>query len=606
MAGINGTASWGIVPLNWNSSNLATMSFDWRTRLRSANDPLRYQVQIFNGSTLTELTEPSVAGDVVNVIFKIDISTDGTNYQRLATIKKSRDIINYKYSDNTSAGGHRFTVDVGRLVANELSYSLCPINKGTWQGNHYGGMNGGLTKQDNIIGANAASGFGVSDYNVSKNGSYLRLKVKADMEILNSSLDLETATSGNLSYAPEIYLLNIVSQFEKDDTFYFFNSIADNATYKYKFLTRCPNYLSPSFSFESNTIAAINPDFYKPVRLDEEAEWLQFFIDSGETKDNNTAANNAEVAAMGIQINTYIGDSLENTFYLTDFLANAVEGTNSTNYKTVAKEQRMNFIQNVSPYFINNTAALKKAQDPISRAKSTNGKNITDNWTAYTGNKITASTTRYTASLVKVGLFAPYVHRVVTGVHNYQIDRETANIPYGFVRFHWLNSMGGVDSYTAKRDVTEGLTISRDVIERKSADRTWYQANSYAVNGAETALANTDYISDTMRGGNLYKGGREVMNVNASKNQSVYTEPLQKPVAKWLEEMLLSPNVWIEMDTDATQKGNTANPYLRPSTKEYIPVIITNNEFEAVNQAEGLVKLNIEYTLSHKAQTQRN
>ena len=60
------------------------------------------------------------------------------------------------------------------------------------------------------------------------------------------------------------------------------------------------------------------------------------------------------------------------------------------------------------------------------------------------------------------------------------------------------------------------------------------------------------------------------------------------------------------MDTDATKKGNTANPYLRPSTKEYIPVIITNSEFDTVNQAEGLVKLNVEYTLSHKVQTQRN
>ena len=32
----------------------------------------------------------------------------------------------------------------------KLSYSLCPINKGTWQSNYYGGMNGGLTMQDNV------------------------------------------------------------------------------------------------------------------------------------------------------------------------------------------------------------------------------------------------------------------------------------------------------------------------------------------------------------------------------------------------------------------------------------------------------------------------
>ena len=139
-------------------------------------------------------------------------------------------------------------------------------------------------------------------------------------------------------------------------------------------------------------------------------------------------------------------------------------------------------------------------------------------------------------------------------------------------------------------------------MRRKSADRTWYQNDT---NGG-TPLNDSLYHSDTMRGGDIYKGGREVSNVNAERTQSVYTEPLNKSVAKWLQEMMLSPNVWIEKDTDATAMGNTVNPYLRPSTKEYIPVIITNSDIETVNQAEGLVKFNIEYTFAHKLITQRN
>tara|TARA_R110000824_G_scaffold185696_2_gene366682 strand:- start:1071 stop:1559 length:489 start_codon:yes stop_codon:yes gene_type:complete len=162
--------------------------------------------------------------------------------------------------------------------------------------------------------------------------------------------------------------------------------------------------------------------------------------------------------------------------------------------------------------------------------------------------------------------------------------------------------MGGIDSYTAKRNVVEGLTISRDVIDRKSSDRTWYQDDENQGNTIGEAL----YVSDTMRGGNLYKGGREVSSVNADKVQSVYTEPLNKSVANWLEEMLLSPNVWIEKDTEATAMGYGRNPYLRPSTKGYIPVIITNSDVETVNQENGLVTFNIEYTLAHKVQTQRN
>ena len=77
---------------------------------------------------------------------------------------------------------------------------------------------------------------------------------------------------------------------------------------------------------------------------------------AGDSDDNDSAGTNDDVAAMGIQINTYIGDSLENTFYLTDFLANAKQELNTQDFQRVAQQQNMNFIQNVSPSFINNTA----------------------------------------------------------------------------------------------------------------------------------------------------------------------------------------------------------------------------------------------------------
>ena len=37
-----------------------------------------------------------------------------------------------------------------------------------------------------------------------------------------------------------------------------------------------------------------------------------------------------------------------------------------------------------------------------------------------------------------------------------------------------------------------------------------------------------------------------------------------------------------------------------------MPVIITNSDIETINQEQGLVSFNIEYTLAHKVQTQRN
>ena len=593
MAVLNGAVSWGIVPYNFNSSNIATMSWDYRGNyLKSANDQLRYQVQWFDGNTINEGVEAGNAGDVVNVIFKVETSVDNNNWKIIGNIKKSRDIANRRYDNGSQPTGHRFTIDISQLVSDQLSYSLCPINKGTWQSNSYGGMNGGLTMQDNVIGDATASGSPISQYNVSKNGTFRRLRVSATFEILDASKQIITADDV-LDYAPIISVINSVNQFEKDSTYYFSSyNVSDSATDKYQFLTRCPNWSGGS----------VNLDFKKPVRIDEQAEWLQFYISRG---DSANIASGSQVCAMGIEINTYIGNTLENTFYLNDFQSNALTDIDNT-FQIVADTQEQNFIQNISPYYINNTAALKAPQAPIDRTGT-----IANNWNPYTGSKITNNTTRYTATLVKVGLFSPYLFREITYPYEYTMDRESVNIPYGYVRFHWLNSMGGIDSYTAKRDVVEGLTISRDVIERKSGDRTWYQADSGSGNGVESFISNwqagnDSYISDTMRGGNLYKGGREVLSVNADRVQSVYTEPLNKSVANWLEEMMLSPNVWIEKDTSATAKGNSANPYLRPSTKGYIPVIITNSDIETVNQENGLVRFNIEYTLAHKVQTQRN
>ena len=260
-------------------------------------------------------------------------------------------------------------------------------------------------------------------------------------------------------------------------------------------------------------------------------------------------------------------------------------------------------------YTITVTAGSVKAAfrggTSVDGASRTTSGSYTENLVALTGNNSfrMIANTDFIGTVDNISVQANPTTVRATEYRYYNIDREDAKLPYNFVRFYWLNRLGGIDSYTAKRSVVESISVNRDTIETQSADRTWYQ-NS--LNGNNVTIADADYISNTMRGGNLYKGGREVLNVNANRNNSVYTEPLNKSTAQWLEEIMTSPNVWIEMDTDATARGNTINPYQRPSTKEYIPVIITNGSAETVNQEAGLVSFNIEYTLAHKVQTQRN
>ncbi len=590
--GINGNVSWGIVPIDGNSSNLAGTFYEYRfNNLKSANEPLRYQIQWTGITGLNEITEPSKNnwtgsspssgtgdGDIVNVIFEVYTTTDyertfPEDWDLIGTIKKSRDIANRKYNDGTPPSGHRFTVDISRLLSDEITYSLCPIKKGTWQSAFYGGMNGGLTMQDNVLDGGGAMGSPISDYNVSRNGSFRNVKVKTYYEVINGDGQIVSAT-GNSKTSDLVTVINSVNQFDKDVVYYnnkFAISETVPSTDSHGFMSRCPNHNNST-----------TPNFSKEVRMDDEAEWLYWFqrrvgVDSGSASVNEVS-----------RIRLHCRNSDGVTFYLKEFASRLRK---PSNYGFL---QNRVCVQNVSPAYINEnngttyTNATDTSENPLTVA-------------AYPNGLITASTNHYRIYIQYVAAIGGAVTRH-THYRHYTIDREDEKNPYAFVRFHWLNSVGGIDSYTAKRDVVEGLTISRDVIERKSADRTWYQNDT----NTGTLMNDSLYHSDTMRGGDIYKGGREVSNVNAERTQSVYTEPLNQLSAKWLEEIMLSPNVWIEKDTDATAQGNKLNPYLRPSTKEYIPVIITNSDIETVNQAEGLVKFNIEYTFAHKLITQRN
>lgn len=582
MAGFNGTIEAGIQPFDNDSSNLATMSYNWRANyVKSAYTQMRYQL-IWGG--LNENEEPLASnftglpssttvgnGDVINVIFKVYASTQfpypssSAEWDLIATIRKTRDIANISYANGqANLSSQRFTIDISQLCQDLLSYSLVPINKGTWQSSEWGGMNGGETKQDNVTQA-------ISSYNVTPNGTYRHIWVTATPEVLLGDGTIQEATGTGVSLSfNKIAIINSVAQFEKDNIYYNLKYIIQkslaNVNNPRGFMSLCPNYTQTT-----------NAPFLKQVREDEEAEWLYWW-------QRNMGNAGDQITKARLKVETYLGNgSLQNTMYLTDFNSNldtqVVSGT------TVFKlNQHRVCVQNVSPTYIN------------ANAVDNSGSTIT--------NQIDSSTSYYKIHLEYTSQTSSTIR--ATEYRYFGIDRETANVPFGFVRFHWLNRIGGIDSYTAKRDVMEGLSITRDTIETKSADRTWYQDNQTNIPSNGTNLSNDGYVSNTMRGGNLYKGGREVLNVKAQRNNSVFTEPLNKQTAEWLEEIMTSPNVWIEMDTEATARGNTVNPYQRPSTKEYIPVIITNGEVETLNQESGLVKFNIEYTLAHKVQTQRN
>ena len=75
---------------------------------------------------------------------------------------------------------------------------------------------------------------------------------------------------------------------------------------------------------------------------------------------------------------------------------------------------------------------------------------------------------------------------------------------------------------------------------------------------------------------------------------------------KWIEELFTSPNVWVELENEASKRANVINSTTHPSTKDYFPVTINNSDVSIVSQEDGLVKFNIGYTHSHKINTQSN
>lgn len=167
----NSAVKWRVQPrIGWSQDGKYAFRSNTGTWIHSANSPLIYSATFFRAG-LTENIEISAStetptstttrGDILNMIFKVYATTKffslsnesqfETEWEFIGSIKKSRDISSRKYVTNDVPEGHRFSVDISQMISDELSYSLVPIGKGTFQSIQHGGMNGGLAKNDNVV-----------------------------------------------------------------------------------------------------------------------------------------------------------------------------------------------------------------------------------------------------------------------------------------------------------------------------------------------------------------------------------------------------------------------------------------------------------------------
>tara|TARA_R100000655_G_scaffold46846_3_gene83814 strand:- start:1000 stop:2811 length:1812 start_codon:yes stop_codon:yes gene_type:complete len=603
MAAINGTVKWGQVPLWYSGSEMQQQQYSYGGNyLVSANMPMIYQI-IWTSTGVNEMYEPTASGDIVNVVFKIYGTTEYpapvalVDWDLIGQVKKTRDIPNTDLVTSSIANDQRFTIDVARMVADQLSYSLVPIGKGSWQNQTWGGMNGGMRKQDNVT-------ENISPYNVTRNGAYRRIRVDADFEILNSNGLIELSTT-NISASNSIFVINSAPSF-KSKTYYnqVFTlqkwTVADSS--QKRAMSNCPNF---------SVYLADKPAYQKPISITDEAEFLYFFVrESFNGSDPTDYYNRYEVygesynASDTLQQAFVLGSEWKNSGGTTHICSDISHNFDLHTSTSFTHTQNQLAVQNVAPAYINSHAyASTDINYPYTSAVTPINSN-----TAYYKLYVRGF---YNANNPSPNLWVSVRHSNV--YYYYLNDTGDTKSSYENVRFHWLNTAGGIDSYTARRDVLESISVQKSLMEKSLPNRRFIQDDK---DGSGADLANSAYYSDTMRGLDTYQGGKEVLSVDATTNNKVYTEPLNKVEATWLREMFYSPNVWVEYEAadsdewnykqNAASQMNDYNPYLRPSSKIYMPVIITNNEIVSLDQAQGLVSYNIEYTLSQGIVTQRN
>ena len=570
--------------------------------LISANQPMIYQVQ-WTGTGVNENYTPAVTGDLVNVVFEIYSTTDYptpasfVDWDLLGEITKKRDVVNTNIVNSSVPNVQSFTIDIANMVADELSYSLVPIGKGSWQNQEYGGLNGGGAKQDNITET-------VSPYNVSRNGTYRTIRVDARLEVLDSSGLVVTSSTGVTSTS-SVRVINSVPNFKSklySNQMWILSQYTVSTPSQRRALTTCPN----------SSVNTTSHNYMKPVSIGDEAEFLYFFCKNSFNGDDDTDYyNRYEMYGKSfnksgtLQYEFVLGSEWTNSLGTTAVCSDISHNFQKHNANSFAHAQNQMCVQNVSPAYINGHAyiANQNSDYPYPSGNAITPINANTGWYRV-----------YVRGFYNDNVDPNYVAVRHSNVYWYRMDESgTEKSSYENVRFHWLNSMGGIDSYTARRDVLESISIERSLMDTALPNRRIFQDNQYA---DDSSVANSAYYTDTMRGSNYYRGGKEVLSVNANVNNSVYTEPLNKLEATWLREMFTSPNVWIETPTadsdelnyqsDAAYLATSQNSYLRPSRTAYTPVILTNTEVTSVNEKEGLVMFNIEYTLSQGILTQRN
>lgn len=226
----------------------------------------------------------------------------------------------------------------------------------------------------------------------------------------------------------------------------------------------------------------------------------------------------------------------------------------------------------VSTYDVNNDLIQDaEVANPFQAVVSTNDRFVrfgcgTNNLNSISSSGITGTTPIITASVVKYTVaFRRADRTLVTPTKTFLIENPcTRNEVF---RFHFLNELGGFDSFDFIRGSTKKVEIKR--------------SNYKKVTGALTSASSYGYAKKDR--------GTVQYNTSLKDNIKVKSDWIKEETYTWLEELITSPEV-----------------YLDHSEHGLIPVNIQNNSYDFKQDAQDkLFNLEIEFEYSFDRYRQR-
>ncbi len=620
--------------------------------LKSLNQPIVYQVVVEHGSEGQDYT-PTNTGDIVNVVFQVYINrgpglqnTDSSNL--IAEVRKAQDIPKEVYSNslntyinnnpafpNGNTKGYRtFTVDLRSILQPNVGYGLVPVGRGSFnQWVRQGHLGGGYT-----------SNYGENIWLGIQQG-VLKVRVECKFEVLNSSGQIEIANNGTsdqkiytssnsfISNQPsfDFYGINAVRQsYERQDLKDHFIRLS-NGDSGHKFLSMCPNG-------DGNNSDWASPRYYKPARMDERQDALYFFLFSMKQSTAYTTyagdhdfqsrvfkvylkveAVDSSGVSTGIK---YLDASTDCFMWSIGAWQDSSYGWSAGTYVAGPKYPEAWLAQNVSPDYINNSPGSGTA---IPITATTDRYRVSIEWMDNESGTcdIAGSPSCPTGICCEDsgGSWNGTTYRN-SEYRYFKIDRENETPAFPYLRVHWLNSLGGIDSYTFKRNKVESITRKSTEYERKPNDPQWAlrpMAPDYDINAMiDTTLTLFGVQYALELGSDQYKTTNEVLNVQARRKGTVYSEPLTIEEANWLSEIVKSPNVWIEVENERATINARSNPsvfqgtyhlgenYWYQKARDYSPIIVDDGETITMDEEQKMVMFKLSYKHANGEMTQSN